>query len=393
MKNKLFLLFSSPSNEFETRLFIARYERYFTQSKRNSPLLLLASVVLTVYQIYLDSSLVIILAWQFMLIVITGIIYYIDYLQTHSPVIEKYYQILKTRIKYRLFFGLLVAAMFGGSSFILSSDVPLDHAQLYYIYLICLFAVILISNINFPEYYMAYGMIVMSLLYAHALTRLADHSEGFMVIASFMYPVGATMMTMKAIEMSKMAINEVALGLILKKQMHEMLELQQVIKHQSDHDELTGLANRRKFEETALEFERNSKALNSQFGVIYIDLDKFKPINDTYGHAYGDLVLQEMANRLSGCSRASDLVCRMGGDEFCILLKNVLDQNELTNIATSLEERLIEPFMINDIKFSVGASFGVATFPLDGNNIDELVSVADHQMYLKKHQKHTSDTV
>ena len=80
MKNKLFLLFSSPSNEFETRLFIARYERYFTQSKRNSPLLLLASVVLTVYQIYLDSSLVIILAWQFMLIVITGIIYYIDYL-------------------------------------------------------------------------------------------------------------------------------------------------------------------------------------------------------------------------------------------------------------------------------------------------------------------------
>lgn len=387
MKNKLFLLCSSPDDDFETRLFIARYERYFKQSKKNSPLLLVASLVLSGYQFYLNSPIFQLVIWQLLFAFFIAVIYKIDHQQQHSPDTQCQYRRLRARIIQRLIYGLILAVLFGASCFLLPPDTPFDHLALYYIFLVCLFAIILISNIIFPEYYFGYGAIVITLMYSHTWTRTSEHSEGFLIMASLIYPIGAIIMTLKATEMSKRAINEVVLSLILTKQMAEMLELQQVIKHQSEHDELTGLANRRKFEERASELENEAKSKDICFGIVYIDLDKFKPINDTFGHVYGDLVLQEMAKRLNSCSRKSDLVCRMGGDEFCILIRDITEPQQLKQLTWSIEQRIGQTYSIDGIDFNISASIGTALYPADGSNVDELVSCADKKMYYHKQHK------
>ena len=389
MKNKLLLLLSTPNGDFETHLFIARLERYFKQSKKNSPLLLFASLVLFSHQLYLESPLWPLIAWQCLLVLFTAIIYCIDHQQQSSAIIECHYKILRKRLFYRLVYGLIVAALFGASTFLIPTDAPFDHLAIYYIFLICLFAIILISNVIFPEYYFGYGFVVITLVYLHTLSQTGSHSEGFIIIASLIYPIGAVFMTIKATEMSKRAINEVALGLILKKQMAEMLELQQVIKYQSEHDQLTGLANRRKFENCAYDVENNAKSKQLAFGIVYIDLDQFKPINDQYGHAYGDKVLQEIAERLNKCSRDTDLVCRMGGDEFCILIKDVDGTQHLEQLSIAIEQRLQQSFIVEDVNFNLSASIGTAIYPEDGLTVDELVSHADHNMYRHKQQKLT----
>ncbi len=384
MKNNLFLLSSAPVNEFETRVYMARVDRYFSQSIKNSPLLLIASFILAIYHYHLDSSLILVAIWQFSFVLSIAIIYMIDKKGNEQVALKADHATLKKRLTQRFFFGLFIAFLFSVSPFILLADVPLDHVQLYYIFLVCLFAIILVSNISFPEYYIAYGMLILSMIFLHAVTRFDDHSKGVIACSSLFLLLGFTLMIRKAIEMSESALNEVTYSITLKEQMLEMMEMQALIEHQARHDELTGLANRRKFEEEAVEIENRAKDFGAVFGLIYVDLDKFKPINDTYGHQYGDWVLQEIAKRITSCTRETDLVCRMGGDEFCVLIKNVTNNEELENLSTLLKDRIKMPFAINGIDFNLGASMGSAIYPTDGKNVDALVSTADHKMYEEK---------
>ncbi|MBW8183189.1 GGDEF domain-containing protein [Shewanella nanhaiensis] len=384
MKRKLFLLLSSPVNDFENRVYTARIARYFSQSIRNSSLLLMASLVLSFYQFYLDSSLILLAIWQSIFAVTIIAVYLIDKNGNALVAQNADYPNLRKKLTQRFFFGLLIALLFGISPFILLGNVPLDHVQLYYIFLICLFAIILISNISFPEYYIAYGILILPPILLHALTRFDDHSQGVIAFSSFFLLIGVLLMSRKSIEMSKSALNEVVYSITLKDQMLEMMEMQELIEHQAHHDELTGLANRRKFEEEAVKIENRAKNFGGIFGLIYVDLDKFKPINDTYGHQYGDWVLQEIAKRITSCTRETDLVCRMGGDEFCVLIQNVTDKAELEHLSGLLKNRIKMPFAIDGIDFKLGASMGAAIYPADGKSVDSLVSSADHKMYAEK---------
>lgn len=384
MKRNLFLLLYPPANEFDTRVYMARVTRYFSQSIKNSPLLLIASFILSGYQLYLGSPLILLIIWQVMFSITIVVIYIIDKKGNAEVALNLDHTTLNNRLTQRFFFGIFIAFLFSISPFILLNDVPLDHVQLYYIFLICLFAIILVSNISFPEYYITYGLLILSMIFLHALTRFDDHSKGVIVFSSLFLLTGIIIMIRKAIEMSESALNEVTYSITLKEQMVEMMEMQAVIEHQARHDELTGLANRRKFEEEAVEIESRAKSCGDIFGLIYVDLDKFKPINDTYGHQYGDWVLQEIANRITSCTRESDLVCRMGGDEFCVLIKNVTCNEELEKLSTLLKHRIKMPFAIDGIDFNLGASMGSAIYPADGENVDALVSTADHKMYEEK---------
>lgn len=384
MQRNLFLLFSSPDNEFETRLYTTRIARYFSQSIKNSPLLLIASLILCGYQFYLNSPLISLIIWQGALSITVFTIYVVDRKGNAQVALNMDYFTLKKQLIQRFFLGLFIAVLFGISPFILLADVPLDHVQLYYIFLVCFFAIILVSNISFPEYYIAYGIIILPMIFLHALTRFDDHSKGVIAFSSFFLLIGLMLMIRKSIEMSEGALNEVTYSITLKDQMLEMIKMQKLIEHQAHHDELTGLANRRKFEEEAAEIEHRARDFGNIFGLIYVDLDKFKPINDTYGHQYGDWVLQEIAKRITSCTRETDLVCRMGGDEFCVLIKNITNKEELENLSTLLRERITMPFAINGIDFNLGASMGSAIYPADGENVDSLVSTADHKMYKEK---------
>ncbi|MDN5782595.1 MAG: EAL domain-containing protein, partial [Luteimonas sp.] len=151
-------------------------------------------------------------------------------------------------------------------------------------------------------------------------------------------------------------------------------------------DVLTGLPNRRRFRtcaETAL-----SRALeaNRPFGVFYLDLDRFKNVNDTEGHDVGDQLLVQVASRLGHALREHDILSRLGGDEFAVVIPD-MDRTGLADIARRIRTRLEPPFHVDGCSIRVGASIGAVVCPDDGATLDELLKHADIAMYHAKHER------
>ncbi|MDR3686713.1 MAG: sensor domain-containing diguanylate cyclase [Coriobacteriia bacterium] len=150
-------------------------------------------------------------------------------------------------------------------------------------------------------------------------------------------------------------------------------------------DSLTGLSNRAMLEDRIRAALTSAQANGDTVGVIYMDLDDFKPVNDTHGHAVGDHVLGIVGERLLSCVRESDTVARVGGDEFIALIPRLSSRNDLSRKARELAECISKPIRIGDITVNVTVSVGLATYR-PGEHHDELICRADHAMYRAKMQ-------
>ncbi len=114
-------------------------------------------------------------------------------------------------------------------------------------------------------------------------------------------------------------------------------------------------------------------------------MDKFKAVNDTYGHDAGDILLIEISRRLKGLLRKNDIICRIGGDEFIILLKDLKQKQNVSIVIEKIIKQITQPIKINEeIRVVVGTSVGCSFFPLDGGNFEELINKADKAMYKAK---------
>lgn len=162
--------------------------------------------------------------------------------------------------------------------------------------------------------------------------------------------------------------------------------LEAKMKHMATHDELTGLANRSLLAEKIQSNLNLHQRQHLHLAVLFIDLDGFKNINDTYGHDVGDELLVELAQRLKTCVRQSDTVARFGGDEFVLLLTGLNAKNEASHIAEKVLRTTRKPVDLSAATVSVGCSIGIATFPDDGKDAIELLKVADTLMYQVKSQ-------
>ncbi|WP_448517806.1 sensor domain-containing diguanylate cyclase [Pseudothermotoga sp.] len=164
---------------------------------------------------------------------------------------------------------------------------------------------------------------------------------------------------------------------------NELREKNQLLEHMSYHDTLTNLPNRRLLEEFAEKMLTLAKRENKPLSIPFMDLDKFKPINDVYGHQVGDEVLKLVARRLEKFARSSDTISRYGGDEFVILAYDCAKQD-----AKAFAERLIkaieEPMKIDQLVLQLSASVGIATFPEDGDELTKLIRIADERLYMAK---------
>jgi len=154
--------------------------------------------------------------------------------------------------------------------------------------------------------------------------------------------------------------------------------------HAAGHDPLTGLANRGLFEDRLRSVLARVRRDHARFALLYIDLDKFKDVNDFHGHATGDLMLQEVARRLTQCVRESDTVARMGGDEFVVLLNNVVLPLHATHVAVKIRDALSLPFRLGDHILQSTPSIGIAVYPEDGDSMATLLHHADSSMYESK---------
>jgi len=158
------------------------------------------------------------------------------------------------------------------------------------------------------------------------------------------------------------------------------------IQHLANHDSLTGLPNRLLFNER-LELEIDlARREHYRFALLFLDLDRFKAVNDTFGHHAGDLILQIAAKRIVSQLRASDTVARMGGDEFTIILRDIGELDHVRAIADKIIAALASPFHLQqqDTEIGIGSSIGIAIYPDDAQEDDTLIKLADTAMYEAK---------
>ena len=162
------------------------------------------------------------------------------------------------------------------------------------------------------------------------------------------------------------------------------VEAEEQLRHSAVHDALTGLQNRQsliaRLEHALARVRRSDEPL----ALLYIDLDKFKAVNDTHGHAVGDEFLQQVAARLTACIRDADTVARIGGDEFVVLLESRVDGDTPALIRQRIIEGLATGFQVGTLTLAGSASIGISLFPADGDNADQLLASADRAMYRAK---------
>jgi len=161
-------------------------------------------------------------------------------------------------------------------------------------------------------------------------------------------------------------------------------QFEEVIVRQANHDSLTNLPNRHMNEELMEQEIRRYHRYRIPFALLFIDLDNFKEINDTFNHEVGDELLIQAAKRISLCIRESDTVARFGGDEFTVITANLKDLNKVDRIAQSLIDVLCQPFSLDENTAYISASIGITIYPRDGGNVAELLRNADQAMYLAK---------
>jgi diguanylate cyclase (GGDEF)-like protein/PAS domain S-box-containing protein len=171
---------------------------------------------------------------------------------------------------------------------------------------------------------------------------------------------------------------------VRRKAEQQLIDNQQRLDRMAHHDQLTGLPNRHYLATFLPEAIAEAKAANAMLGVVFLDLDRFKHINDTRGHETGDKLLQEVGRRLRACVRDSDVVIRMGGDEFVVVFRNVKSYDEVTLGANRVSESLNKPIVIDQHTLQTTGSIGVSLFPRDGADMGELLKHSDTAMYQAK---------
>lgn len=166
----------------------------------------------------------------------------------------------------------------------------------------------------------------------------------------------------------------------------EQRHLTDKLAYQAQHDALTGLPNRALFEDRLHRSLAQARRQGWLAAVLFVDLDRFKQINDTLGHPVGDSLLQHVARRLEGCIRRNDTLARMGGDEFTVLLTELRDQQYVLTVAQKLLDALQAPFQIDAYELFITASIGVSVYPRDGKDAATLQRNADSAMYRAKNR-------
>ena len=177
--------------------------------------------------------------------------------------------------------------------------------------------------------------------------------------------------------------NESPRFVAIVRDLSERIEAQKKLRHLAHHDSLTNLPNRLLFMDR-LEHALLRRHASGQLAVLFLDLDRFKVINDTLGHASGDMVLQLLGERLSSCLRADDTLARLSGDEFAIILEDVNSSDEVVTVARHVLQELVSPFVVEGRELFITASIGISMSPNDGKDSNTLLKHADVAMYRAK---------
>ncbi|MBI2307997.1 MAG: GGDEF domain-containing protein [Rhodocyclales bacterium] len=226
--------------------------------------------------------------------------------------------------------------------------------------------------------------VLLAFILARAVTASLRQIEKAM--ANFGKPGAVELPTGRQDEIGALARRFAAMQVQMRAQLVTLEAQRQALDHEAQHDWLTGLANRRNLIGFLPQALARSTRQQSGLSLFFIDLDGFKPINDTYGHSIGDRVLVEVGQRLARGVRAGDFIARPGGDEFVVICEGLHAEEEVSRVAEKLIGLIAQPIELADkaLRLQVGASVGIACFPNDGSDAETLTGAADRAMYAAK---------
>jgi diguanylate cyclase (GGDEF)-like protein len=213
--------------------------------------------------------------------------------------------------------------------------------------------------------------LLVSVFDAHLANRTAKHAEHLRLLNA---------------DLEKQAAELSQTNLRLQEEVKERVRSEEQIQYLAYHDGLTSLPNRSLFSKLLNHGISQAHRRKKELAVLFIDLDRFKNINDTLGHDAGDTLLKEIGQRLKQCLRDSDTVARLGGDEFVVLLEELDDQKHVSVVAHKIQTSLVMPFATLGQEFHVTASIGISTYPTDGEDEQTLMKNADIAMYRAKEE-------
>ncbi|MFC7686979.1 EAL domain-containing protein [Ureibacillus sp. GCM10028918] len=239
-----------------------------------------------------------------------------------------------------------------------------------------------------PEYML--GKNILSLIYPDDLTTAMEAINNVLTNASSI----STVVRLKTLDNNwkwtesilspVLQENDVTSIVVVSRDITERKAFEGQLHYLAYHDMLTGLPNRRLFDEELEEYIHQAERSNEHFAVFYFDLDRFKVVNDTLGHHIGDQLLIEVTKRLQKQIRPDDLLARMGGDEFALLVKNLADLRLIEDLAKKILTSFEASFNVNENKIHISSSIGISLYPTNSKDSQELMKQADIAMYYSK---------
>ena len=244
-------------------------------------------------------------------------------------------------------------------------------------------------------------IIFVTATYADDVHRLKGY--GFGAVDYMAKPLEATILLSKVQVFLELYRHRVALRDALNElsernrqleiEVEQRKQMEQEMRHLAMHDMLTGLPNRALFMDRLESAHHRAQRHGGMFALVYVDVDRFKEVNDTWGHGAGDAVLIELSARLRGALRENDTVARLGGDEFALVLEELDDINDAHRLMERVTQSLQSPMHYlrdgEELTLAIAASIGVAAYPADGAEVDALLHAADQAMYLIKRSRDT----
>jgi diguanylate cyclase (GGDEF)-like protein len=219
----------------------------------------------------------------------------------------------------------------------------------------------------------------------HGKSKLYDNAEVALQGDVAAAPVSGRGLAVRSVREARREIDTLrSINSHLVKQIEVLKRREAQALHLADRDGLTGLYNRRRMFELLEASIADADRQGQSIGLLFIDLDGFKGVNDAHGHAVGDQLLITVASRIAGRARHGDFVCRYGGDEFVVILPRVADRAGAGQVVRGIAKRVALPYRIDGVELQVSASIGVALYPDGAPDAAELLRLADESMYRAK---------
>lgn len=282
--------------------------------------------------------------------------------------------------------GAAIALGFGVAVFLLPDPVSPTHNMFLFAILSTVATMAILGHALTPNYYLTLTLAALMPLTAHIAYQYLLSRNGILLALIAGSLLWQLIILARAKQVSVAAIDAVVFNKQLQDEIAEHRLTREAIRQLALHDELTGLSNRRALDESLARTLSQAERAHGRFGLITVDLDDFRAVNDERGRAAGDALLKAVARRLEGTIRAADLCARTGSNEFSIIAGSVRAEGDVADIAAKLKTKFTEPFDLGELSLPIDASVGWASYPEDGTSAAQILAVADKRMATAKRE-------